>query len=244
MEPIEYEHTAAAEDTHWWFREMRAVWQALWPGGKGADAAAIRVLDAGCGTGGNLRCLEGGSAIGIDVSDLALRLARGRTGRPLVRGSLAALPFRDGSFDVVLCTDVLYHARVTDDRAALRELFRVLRPGGSLVVNVPAFEILRSAHDRAVHTARRYRRGLLRERLIEAGFAPERIVYWNGLLFLPAFLWRRWRRGAGKRSDITEASGWLHRLLAAAARIDRALALRGALPAGLSIAARARRPGA
>ncbi len=182
-------------------------------------------------------------AVGLDLSPLAIGFARRGCVSPLVRGSVLALPFRDGSFDLVLCADVLYHEEVPDDLAALREFHRVLRPGGFLCVNVPAFDSLSSAHDRAMHTARRYTRGRLRARLMSAGFAPSRVVYWNGLLFLPAALVRLIRKGSGKGSEIGMPPTPLNALLWLLARFDAALALRGLLPAGLSIAALARREG-
>ncbi len=279
MEPEEYGRTAAAEDRHFWFREARAIWHGLLrraprepsamspagpPNSKQSPPESPRrrlILDAGCGTGGNLRAIEEAStfpgghpgsdgmrsgpplnqgAIGLDLSPIALGLARGRVGSPLVRGSVLALPFRDQSFDLALCADVLYHVEVRDDLAALRELRRVLRPGGLLCVNVPAFDSLRSAHDRAMHTARRYTRGSLRARLINAGFAPCRVLYWNGLLLLPAVIVRLFRRG-GEGSEIGMPPPGLNALLWLLARCDAALALAGLLPAGLSVAALARR---
>lgn len=279
MEPEEYGRTAAAEDRHFWFREARAIWRGLLrhaPIGSAASGPAdsaprirsqagpgrIRlVLDAGCGTGGNLRAIESEpielsadeeagrgpeaphparGAIGMDLSPIALGLARERIGSPLVRGSVAALPFRDHAFDLVLCADVLYHEEVRDETAALCEFRRVLRPGGLLCVNVPAFDSLRSAHDRAMHTARRYSRGALRARLSGAGLVPLRVIYWNGLLFLPAAIVRIFRRG-GRGSEIGMPPPALNALLWGLARCDAALALAGLLPAGLSVAALARR---
>jgi SAM-dependent methyltransferase len=276
VEPEEYGRTAAAEDRHFWFRESRAIWAGLLRyaetarrhRGSGAEpevsvvAAAGRrrliTLDAGCGTGGNLRALEEPAArgpavpgesgpghdriaIGVDLSPIALDLARRRVRSPLVRGSILALPFREGSFDVALCADVLYHAEVRDDVTALRELRRVIRPGGVLCVNVPAFDALRSAHDRAMHTARRYTRDRLRERLVTAGFAAERIIYWNGLLLLPAILIRLLRKRGGSRSEIVDLPPMMNGILWGIARLDATLALRGLLPAGLSVAAVAKR---
>lgn len=267
MEPEEYGRTAAAEDRHFWFREARSIWQALLQGVPEPEGPASRppgrrmVLDAGCGTGGNLRALEAApriceshptsaewqpgspparATIGLDLSPIALGLARTRVQSPLVRGSVLALPFREQVFDLVLCADVLYHEDVRDEFVALQEIRRVLRPGGYFCINVPAFGSLRSAHDRAMHTARRYTRGGLRTRLIRAGFVPSRVLYWNGLLFLPAVLVRLVRRG-GRSSEIGMPPPALNALLWLLARCDAALALAGLLPAGLSVAAMARR---
>jgi SAM-dependent methyltransferase len=244
MEPRAYDDTAEAEQTHWWFLELRRVWRSLLEADALAREGTLKILDAGCGTGGNLRDLETGGnavAVGVDLSARALVHASRKTGFPLVRASVTALPFRDESFDAVLCTDVLYHAAVTDEAAALREMRRVLRVEGRLVLNVPAFDSVRSSHDRAMHTARRYRRAGLRRLLERAGFLPERLLYWNGILFVPAVLFRLATRRRRTGSDLGLQPGPVNDLLGAIARIDAALALRGVLPAGLSLAALARR---
>jgi SAM-dependent methyltransferase len=239
VEPEEYRRTADAEDHHFWFRELRWIWQGLL--GRPAPGETWRILDAGCGTGANMRAIESRhTVIGIDRSRLALDIACTKTKSPLACASILALPFRPGSFDAAISTDVIYHRDVGDDVAALREIRRVLKPGGRLVVNVPAFDSLRSAHDRAVHTARRYRRGMLRERLGAAGFHPVRTVYWNSILLLPAIAARLIRRG-GEGSDIHTPPEPVNAMLSAVGRVDATLALAGLFPAGLSIAAFARR---
>lgn len=241
MEPEEYRRTADAEGRHFWFRELRWIWRGLL--GTPPPGEAWRVLDAGCGTGANLAVLrERHEAIGIDRSMLALDIARSKSDAPLTCASIMEIPYRSESFDVVISTDVIYHRAVSDDVQALREMCRVLRPGGRLVLNVPAFDSLRSAHDRAVHTARRYDRSMLRGRLVAAGLEPARVVYWNSLLLLPAVLTRLVRRH-GEGSDIVTPPGPVNALLTALGRLDAGLALTGILPAGLSVAALARKPG-
>jgi SAM-dependent methyltransferase len=240
MEPEEYRRTAEAEGRHFWFRELRWIWRGLL--GTPPAGTSWRVLDAGCGTGANLALLgHDHTALGIDRSMLALGLARGKASAPIACASILELPIRSASCDAILSTDVIYHREVGDDVAALREFRRVLRPGGRLVLNVPAFDSLRSAHDRAVHTARRYDRGMLTERLIAAGLQPVRVVYWNSLLLLPAVITRLLRRGS-EGSDIVIPPEPLNALLTAAGRLDAVLALAGVFPAGLSVAALARRP--
>lgn len=247
MEPRAYDETAEAEMTHWWFRELRRIWSVLLAAAHPPGGPALRILDAGCGTGGNLRFVEEGDAFragiafGVDLSARALAHAARQTRAPLVRASVTALPFRAGSFDAVLCTDVLYHADVRDEGAALGEMRRVLRERGSLVVNVPAFESLRSAHDRAMHTARRYRRSRVRALLEASGFEVVRILYWNGILFLPAVLFRFATRRRTSGSDLARSGALTNGLLSVVARVDAKLALLRLFPAGTSIAALARR---
>jgi SAM-dependent methyltransferase len=244
VEPREYERTARVEDRHWWFCELREIWAALLHRAACEPSQAFGILDAGCGTGGNLRAFGGTRhAIGLDISPLALRLARDRVDCPLLQATIDQTPLRDGIFDLVLCADVLYHSRVTDDLAALEEIRRILRPGGHLLVNVPAFDRLRSAHDRAMHTARRYTREQLVKLLVSADLVPVRVVYWNGILLGPAVLLRLLRRGKGDRSELVSLPGPINAILRRLARLDAGLATRGLLPAGLSIAALARRRG-
>jgi len=159
VEPREYARSFALEDTHWWFCAKRALVRALlarhgWQGGRG--------LDVGCGTGGTLQALAAeGRWVGIDAESLALGFARQRGLARLVQGSAVALPFRDNAFDACLCLDVLYHRGIPAEAAALAECHRVLRAGGLLVLTDAALPWLRSAHDEAVHGARRYTRARL-----------------------------------------------------------------------------------
>ena len=132
----------------------------------------FKLLDAGCGSGGMLARLREkfprAKFVGFDVSEHALALTMARKlDVQFVQGSVNQLPFADGEFDVVLSLDVIYHQAV-DDREALREMRRVLRDDGFLIVNVPAFEFLRGGHDIAVNTARRYTRPQLAQLLEES----------------------------------------------------------------------------
>jgi ubiquinone/menaquinone biosynthesis C-methylase UbiE len=196
MEAPEYDTMAQIEDRYWWYRNLRRrVASAL--RAEVAGAPPRRILDVGCGTGANASALRvvfpASVVVGMDVAATALLHTRRRGVSPLVRGSANELPFRDGVFDVVLIADVLNVAAVNDS-TALREAHRVLRSGGVLAANVPAFEWLRGAHDVAVHTARRYRRAEVARLLVTAGFAVRRLTYWNALLLPVAWVVRRLRR--------------------------------------------------
>ncbi|HEU4327392.1 MAG TPA: class I SAM-dependent methyltransferase [Roseiflexaceae bacterium] len=183
MERAEYEVMAAVEDRHWWYGGMRAIAAALLDVAY-AGRHDLRILDAGCGTGGNALFLRRyGRVTAMDLAPEAVALGRTRLPGGLVRGSVLDLPFEAGSFDLVTSFDVLYHRGVPDEVHALREVAQVLRPGGRLLIRLPAYEFLRSKHDRAVHTRRRYTAVQVRSLMDAGGFATERISYINSLLF-------------------------------------------------------------
>jgi len=183
----EYDRMFEAEDRHWWYAGMRAISLALL---RPQLREPARILDAGCGTGRNLVALGAfGAAFGVDLAPEAIDYCRERGVRS-VRGSVLALPFRADAFDLVTSFDVLYHRWVEDDRVAALELGRVLRPGGLLLVRVPALKLLWGAHDSAVHSRHRYGRQELAELLEQAGFEVLRTSYANFFLF-PLLLLRR-----------------------------------------------------
>lgn len=183
MEKNEYTTMAAVELQHWWYGGMRAINAAMLDrvfGGR----RDLRILDAGCGTGGDALFLRRyGTVVGLDLATEALTLARGRIPGRLVRGSVLQLPFADHSFDLVTSFDVLYHRAVIDERQALAEVRRVLRRDGRLLIRLPAYEWLRSRHDRQVHTRHRYTAGEVARLLRENGFTVEQLTYALTLLF-------------------------------------------------------------
>jgi SAM-dependent methyltransferase len=184
-----------------------------------------------------------GRAVGIDQAAEALRGCR-RRGVRAARGSVGALPFADASFDAVTCFDVLYHRRVGDERAAARELARVLRPGGVLLVRVPALPILWGAHDEAVHGRHRYVRGELAGLLAAAGLEVVRTTYANGLLLPVVLLRRSLDRLTGRAgSDVGPVPPLLDRALRAVLELEARWVRRFPLPLGSSLFALARRPG-
>jgi len=236
-----------AEQAQWWYAGQRAVAHALLePALARLEAARGRpaILDAGCGTGGNLVHLGRlGRAVGVDLEPLAIRYCRERGVRAL-RARLEALPFAGDSFDAVTSLDVIYHAWVPDDGEAVREMARVLRPGGLMLVRVPALRILWGAHDAAVHSRHRYTRREL-VRLVEArGLVVERATYANSFLF-PLLLVRRTldrllRRTGSDVSFLPPPLEWAFRraMLAEAALVRRGVYL----PIGASVLALARKP--
>lgn len=183
MERTEYEVMAAVEVSHWWYGGMRAITAALLDPLYGSRRD-LRILDAGCGTGGDALFLRRyGQVVGMDLAPEALELALPRLPGLLTRGSVLDLPFATNSFDLVTSFDVLYHRGVPDEVAALREVRRVLKPAGRLLIRLPAYEFLRSRHDAQVHTRRRYTARSAIDLLAEAGFYVQRWTYALSVLF-------------------------------------------------------------
>ncbi len=190
----------------------------------------------------------GGPVYGVDIARTALDLAatRGLTGQ-LAQGSLDHLPFRSGTFDVITSFDVVYHLRVSDDQSAFNEMWRVLRPGGLLLLRVPAHDWLRGSHDRLVHTRHRYSRRELRQKLNGAGFAIEQLYWANCILFPIAVAKRLLERDTLEDSESSEPdlrqlsprlSAMLERLITFEVR---AMKHSVQLPFGLSLLALARK---
>ena len=242
MERGEYERLAAAEERMWWFRGLHANLVAA----LAELSAPKRVLDAGCGTGGLMTRLAAdfpeAAIIGVDLDRGAAALAQDKSRRPACVGSVDRLPFAEGAFDAVLSADVLCH-RGVDERAALEGFRRCLRPGGVLVLNLPAYRWLYSAHDIAVDNARRYARGELGRMLAACGFAGIRTRYWNTLLF-PLMVLRRklWPRRPAA-SEVALLPEPVERAFGAVIALESRLAAAGLLPPfGGSILATAVKP--
>ena len=238
MESDEYEKMAAVEDRMWWYRGLHA--NLTFAVRRFLPMTPARLLDAGCGTGGLLRALapalDRWQLFGLDAWEPACTVASARSRRPIVRGGFHQLPFADGSVDCVVSTDVLCHENV-DPPSALREARRCLRPGGVLVLSLPAYDWLLSYHDARVRNVRRFtRRGLVRL-LEDAGLAPVYATYWNTLL-LPVMAIRRLAGGRENDSDVHPYARPVDAILGALLTCERALMRIGTrLPFGGSVLA-------
>lgn len=180
MEKTYYEKYFHFEDDNWWFVGRRRLVSSIadWCARGNRDL----VLDAGCGTGGMLDHLgPPGSVVGLDCEQLALAYARRRGARRLVQGSAVELPFGDATFGTVFSLDVLEH--LDDDLGGLREIKRVCRPGGTIIITVPAFRFLWSQHDVVNQHRRRYRAPELRSLVQEVGLEIRLLSYSNTVLF-------------------------------------------------------------
>jgi ubiquinone/menaquinone biosynthesis C-methylase UbiE len=175
--------TRRVEQRHFWFRGLRSFVDPLIANAVTGHAAP-RILDCGCGTGANLTMLgRYGCSYGFDVSSSGLTYARDYGLRRLAKASITHIPFGDGSFELVTAFDVLYSLSEEQEAAAVAEMFRVLRPGGTAIVNVAALNILRGNHSVFGAEVRRSTRRRLRAVLTRAGFRIERLTYTNASLF-------------------------------------------------------------
>lgn len=183
MEKSAYKEMAEVENSHWWFLARRDIisrsLRSYFPAG-GAE-----VLDAGCGTGGNLRLLSGfGRVRGLEMSPEAAEYSRGvLPGTEISTGALPenAREMAGHSFDLVVMLDVLEH--INDDQAALLAVKDLLKPGGVLLVTVPAFQWLYGPHDEELHHHRRYSKATLKALASATGLKVERLTFFNFFLF-------------------------------------------------------------
>jgi SAM-dependent methyltransferase len=245
MERTEYETMAAVALRHWWYGGMRAVSAALLDGAY-TGRRDLRILDAGCGTGSDALFLQRyGTVVGLDYAYEAVRFGNELLPGRMLRGSVLELPYAAASFDLVTSFDVLYHRGVPDEAPALAEVRRVLRPGGRVLLRLPAYEWLRSRHDRQVHTRRRYTAGEVRTILSAAGFTVERLTYVLSLTFpLPVALrlLERLTPDSGDESAMGMPSPPVNTLLRWPMALEAAwLSLGGRFPFGLSVMALAYR---
>jgi SAM-dependent methyltransferase len=243
MLPREYRVMFEIEEEYWWYRGLRGLLVELLARYGAKDA---RMLDAGCGTGANLRLLlEHGDAIGVDIAEEAIQFCRARGIAPqrAFVASLLELPFPDNYFGLAFSFDVI--CNIVDDVRALAELGRVVRPGGRAIVQLPAYHFLWSAHDVAVGHKHRYTARSLRQKVARAGWAVERMTYLNSIFFPLEVMARLWRRGAvvngNAHSDLAPLPRSLNELLARVFTAEMRAAARVKFPYGLSLMVVARK---
>ena len=229
--------THRAEDRHWWYRGRRSVLENVIAGLR--LPARARILDAGCGSGRNmLELARHGTVTGMELSPTSVALARERGAGEVIEGSVLSMPFDSASFDLAVSLDVIEH--LEDDLQALRELRRVIAPGGALLITVPAYQWLWSGHDEINHHHRRYTRHSLRAVAERAGWREARTTYFNSLLLPVAIMLRVLDRVSTKTTESSldlwvppQPLNWLlERPLELEARV---IGGGGRIPAGLSL---------
>jgi ubiquinone/menaquinone biosynthesis C-methylase UbiE len=255
MQAEDYADLYELEDSFWWFAGMREITAALLDPFCGPAKTDRLALDVGCGTGGSLTWLSRYSrsdkVIGIDLIAEALNFSRRRGHKQLAQASATDLPFADSVFDLVTSFDVL--VQLPGERAdeqAIGEMYRVLRRGGIVFARVAAYEWMRSGHDEALGTQRRYSLGEVTQKMKQAGFTVLRATYANSWL-LPLAVVRRQvlkRIGLANRGSDVEALPpqlrWINGVLRAALSSEASLLKNShlKLPAGLSAICVAQKP--
>lgn len=235
MDRIVYDRMAAHDTTHWWYRARRDI-LADYLTREGKLPADARVLEIGCGTGHNLPMLARfGDVDAIEIDAAARAFASERLGRPVGTAPLPALTgVERGAYDLVAVLDVVEH--VEDDVAALKGMAEVLRPGGAILVTVPAHPWMWSAHDTVNHHHRRYSKASLDKAIRAAGLRHNGLRYFNSLLFPVAVAARVAGKLTGKDdSDDSPPAAPVNKALEAVFRLERHLVGRMPLPPGLSI---------
>ena len=237
MEQSEYKVMFDMEQGHWWFVARRFL--ALdWL--KRLTKKGALVLDAGCGTGMNMQHLDGyAKTTGVDNSSTALSYCRLRGCNSLIQADIMNLPFKDGTFDAVVCLGVLYHRMITDDAKALSQMQRVLRKGGVAVITSPAFKFLSSRHDEVMHSIRRYTLEEFQQKISQAGFKILKASYIFMLIFPLVFVMRFIQKAGllpvAYVSDFRMHSPLVNNAFIAALKLERALIKFMRLPFGTTV---------
>jgi SAM-dependent methyltransferase len=233
------------EETYWWFVARRRLVRSLFRTFVTLDSRPV-IVDIGCGTGATLLALSRiGQVVGLDESSLALAFCRGRGDKHLIRASATEVPLANECADAVTMLDVLEH--LDDDKAAMAEVARILRPGGMAMFTVPAFPGLWSEHDEAIGHKRRYKVAPLRTLAAAAGLEIVKLSYVITALFIPIYLFRlaqrafRTGRPEGPKTTLILLPGVVNRLVTAILWLESRMMLRVNLPFGVSLVMVARR---
>jgi SAM-dependent methyltransferase len=235
MDRIVYDRMAAHDSTHWWYRARRDI-LADYLAREGNLPANARILEIGCGTGHNLPMLAAfGSVEAIEIDPAAREIASARLGNPVGAAPLPELSgVERGAYDLIAVLDVVEH--IEDDVAALKAMATCLKPGGKILITVPAHQWMWSAHDVVNHHHRRYSKKALLKAIHAAGLKPGKLGYFNSLLFPLAVGARLAGRLTGRDdSDDSPPPGIVNSLFEAIFRLERHLVGRVPLTPGLSI---------
>ncbi|GAA0678270.1 SAM-dependent methyltransferase [Sphingomonas insulae] len=235
MDRIVYDRMAAHDSTHWWYRARRDILSDYLTRYANVPKGA-RILEIGCGTGHNLPMLAAfGDVDAIEIDPAARAIANERLGKPVGDAPLPDLPgVARGSYDLVAVLDVVEH--IEDDVAALKGMASLLKPGGKILVAVPAHQWLWSAHDVVNHHHRRYSKGSLVRAIAAAGLTPRKLTYFNSLLFPLAAAARIAGRLTGRDdSDDSPPAKPLNALFETIFRLERHAVGRVPLTPGVSI---------
>ena len=239
MDTAEFDKMFEVEETNWWYRGRRHL-VTKWVKRRFEERGQkLRILDVACATGMSFRFLsQYGDVRGIDISNETIRLCKTRGIDRIVQCDAMKLPFRDGSFDVILALDALEH--FPDDRLAIREIRRVAKPDALVLVTVPAFQFLWSPHDVAYHHFRRYTRRELGTKLKEGGLSLQKLSYYSMSVLPPVFAMRKLRgmaqgKGEAHSDFFLKLPGPIESVLYGIMRTEIGLMDAVSLPFGVSL---------
>jgi SAM-dependent methyltransferase len=185
MEKNEYAHMFAHENSYWWYRGLHELVEKYVLRHAAKTGKPLVILDAGCGTGKMMELLQRfGTVRGFDVSLEAIKFCNERNLGNVENQDLNSWEPPTEKFDIVLCLDVLYHRNIIDDNSVRAKFFHALKPGGILIENLPAFELLRRNHDKVILTKRRFTRAPVVKKLKECGFCHVFASYRLPFLFV------------------------------------------------------------
>jgi 2-polyprenyl-3-methyl-5-hydroxy-6-metoxy-1,4-benzoquinol methylase len=248
MNRREYQQMFQVEDFHWWYVALHELIISVIRN-EAASAGSLSILDAGCGTGRLCQLMQKfGEVTGFDFAEEALDCCRTRGLTGICRADLNVVHLPAKQYDVITSIDTLYHLAIKDESAILSKFYMALKPGGVLILNLVAHEFLRSDHDVAVHTKRRYTRKEVVVMLERAGFKVEKVTYRIGFLFLPIAVYRLLKKSmASERipddvaSDVTAPLPLLNWIFLGISRVENLLLRFCNMPIGTSVFAVARK---
>jgi len=242
MNNPEYQKLYELETSYWWHVGRRAIVATLirefvLPLRKGSPSA-LKILDVGCGTGETTKFLSRfGEVTGVDTATQAVEFCKKRGLLDIKRGDAEHLPFKEGSFDLVTMLDLLEH--IGNDSQALKEAYRVLKSGGTLLLTVPAHPLLWSEHDIALHHQRRYLKRELRAKVKRAGFKVQKLSFAVTALFLPILGYRLLQRvlpqSQKPQTSYVLLPAWLNNFFIALLKLEAWVLGYGNLPSGASL---------
>jgi len=240
MDRKNYQEIFDNEENHWWYRSQRNKVDSLI---KEYTAPPYKILDAGCGTGfGMVYFRKYGDIYGIDRSEIALEYCRKRGLTNVQLSGIRTIPFPEDEFNLILCLDVLCYLEDKEREMAVEELYRVTSRGGSIILTVPAFDILSGPHDETMGVKNRFSTREVRSLLSSKGFEIMKMSYVYLTLFLPLLVRRKLGKlGITKASDLVRIPGYLDKLLYSLAEIDTQLFKYFDLPIGSSVLCLARK---